>query len=95
MRLMASAALLMGCAAVPPDEDPVPEHGAGRCDAAPAMHLVGRERSEAVRAEALRLSGAKTLRWIAPDAVITMDLRSDRINIDLDSKGRVTGLRCF
>jgi hypothetical protein len=95
----AAAAMLIGCAtaepSAPPEEKPVPEHGAGRCDAGAARSLVGRQRSEAVGAEALRLSGARTLRWLAPDSVYTMDLRPDRINIDVTAAGRITGLRCF
>jgi hypothetical protein len=85
----------MGCATMTPEEEPVPEHGAGRCDAARLQDLVGRPRSDALGAEALRRSGARTLRWIGPDAIITQDLRSDRLNIDVDARGRVTRLRCF
>jgi hypothetical protein len=92
--MIAGALMLAGCAAAPA-EPGIPEQGAGRCNAAPALGLVGSRRSEAVGAEAMRRSGATTLRWIGPDAIITQDLRSDRINIDLDAGGRVTGLRCF
>jgi hypothetical protein len=95
MRVLAAAALLMGCTTMTPEEEPVPEHGAGHCQAAGLGDLVGRQRSDALGAEALRRSGAKTLRWIAPGAIITQDLRSDRINIDVDARGRVTRLRCF
>ncbi|HEX9933414.1 MAG TPA: I78 family peptidase inhibitor [Allosphingosinicella sp.] len=95
----AAATLLIGCATAappaPPEEQPVPEHGAGSCNAEAARGLVGRQRSDAVGAEALRLSGARTLRWLAPDSLYTMDLRQDRINIDVNANGRVTGLRCF
>jgi hypothetical protein len=96
MRVCVAALLLMGCATIaPPAEQPVPEQGAGACSAGPAQGLVGRQRSDTVGADALRLSGARTLRWIGPDSVITQDLRSDRINVDVDARGRVTGLRCF
>lgn len=87
--------MLMACTTVPPEEEEVPEHGAGNCDASKVQDLVGRQRSEALGAEALRRSGAKALRWIEPGSAITQDLRSDRLNIDLDSRGRITGLRCF
>lgn len=100
MRILLAATMLMGCAtapapAPPPDEERVPEHGAGACDAGPAQRLIGRQRTDALGAEALRLSGAKTLRWLAPDTVYTMDLRRDRINIEIDANGRITRLRCF
>jgi hypothetical protein len=95
VRILLAAALLMGCTTMTPEEEPVPEHGAGLCQAAGLGDLVGRQRSDALGAEALRRSGAKTLRWIGPGAIITQDLRSDRLNIEVDSRGRVTRLRCF
>jgi uncharacterized protein involved in type VI secretion and phage assembly len=96
MLLAAAVVLLMGCTTMAtPEEEPVPEHGAGRCQAAGLGDLVGRQRSDALGAEALRRSGATTLRWIEPGAIITQDLRSDRLNIDVDGRGRVTRLRCF
>ena len=91
--------MLMACTTVPPQaevpEPEVPEHGAGKCDAGPAQHLIGRRRSAEVGAEALRLSGARTLRWIGPDTAYTQDLRSDRINLETDRGDRVIGVRCF
>ena len=95
MRILLAAALLMGCTTMTPEEEPVPEHGAGSCDASRLQDLIGRQRSDALGAEARRRSGARTLRWIEPDAIITQDLRRDRLNIDVDERGRVTRLRCF
>lgn len=96
MKYLFAAAALAACATVPPEEpEQVPEHGAGACDASRVQDLVGRQRSDALGAEALRRSGARTLRWLAPDSAYTMDLRRDRLNIDVDERGRVTRLRCF
>lgn len=92
VRFSTAAALLLaiGCAPVP-----APEPGPGAmCDAAPVQYLIGRSRSDALGAEALRRSGARSLRWIRPGDMVTMDFRTDRLNIDLDEQGRVTGLRC-
>jgi hypothetical protein len=96
-------ALATACAAAPPaDGDAVPAAegapvaavpGAG-CDAAAARAVVGRQRSQAVGAEARRLSGAASLRWIEPDSMVTMDYRADRLNIEVDAKGKVTAVRC-
>jgi hypothetical protein len=96
-------ALATGCAAAPPaDSNAVPaaegapapaEAGAG-CDAVPARAVVGRQRGGAVGAEARRLSGAASLRWIEPDSMVTMDYRADRLNIEVDAKGKVTAVRC-
>jgi hypothetical protein len=84
------AALLVAC--VPKPE--VPVQGTGRCDATAAQKLIGRERTEALGAEAQRLSGAKALRWIPEGAMVTMDYREDRLNIELDGAKRVTKIRC-
>jgi len=93
MRSLIAAALLFGCTSVPPED--VPVAGAGACNAARVQDLVGRQRSDAIEADAVRRSGSKTLRWIGPDTAYTMDLREDRLNIDVDANGRITRLRCF
>jgi hypothetical protein len=91
--------MTMGCAPLPPaepGEEQVPVHGGtGRtCDAGRAQSLVDRQASSELGAEALRLSGAGTLRWIPPGAMVTMDYREDRLNIELDAQNRVTRVRC-
>lgn len=91
MRILAIAALMTaGCATVPPVE----AGDSGRCDAAKAAKLVGRMQSEKTGAEALRLSGARTLRWIAPDTAVTMDYRIDRLNLRTDEAGKILTVDC-
>jgi hypothetical protein len=105
MRLLAAPLLILlagGCATVPPanagtttdEEQPPRVEGEGRCDAKPAQHLVGRTRNGEIGTEALRLSGARTLRWIPEGTMVTMDYREDRLNIDLDRSNRITRIRC-
>lgn len=94
--IAAGALALISCTTVPPEEDkPVPVQGAGTCSAVAVQDLIGRERSDALGTEAMRRSGATTVRWIAPGTAYTQDFREDRINIDVDARGRVTRLRCF
>ena len=86
-----------GCASAPPagaEASPGPESAAPECDAARAQHLIGRQQSEQVAGEALRLTGARALRWLPPGTMVTMDYRADRLNIDLDAAGKITSLRC-
>jgi len=98
-KTIASAVLMtqIGCAPIqPPPEEAVPEKGSsGRtCAAGAAAALVGRPASTELGAEAMRLTGAGALRWIPPGAMVTMDYRTDRVNIELDANNRVTRIRC-
>jgi hypothetical protein len=97
-RMMAGVLLMAmtGCADVPPAEAQVPVRGdsGGKCDAAKARVLVGKSRSKAVGAKALRLSGAAALRWVPKDGMVTMDYRGDRLNLHLDSKNRIVRIAC-
>ena len=90
--------MIAGCAAVPPDVEPeeVPEKGASgkTCEAAPAQHLIGRAATQELGAEAMRLTGAASLRWIPEGGMVTMDYRPDRLNIELDGSNRVKAIRC-
>ena len=100
MRWLAGALVLTGACTTPAgagDEVPVPEHGSTtgyRCDAAKAQAIVGGAGTQAAGARALQLSGARTIRWIRPGDAVTMDFRTDRLNIHLDAKGRVQRVNC-
>jgi hypothetical protein len=91
MRFALLALLLTACAAAPPE--PVPP-SAAPCNPDAARHLVGRQATSGVGAEALRLSGARRLRWIRPGDMVTMDYSAERINLRLDAANRVESLAC-
>ena len=86
--LIATALMTMACTTVPA------EQGSGPCDASALGNLVGREPTQALGAEALRRSGARTLRWIRPGDAVTMDFRPDRLNVHLDARHRVERFAC-
>lgn len=87
-RLAPLAALaLIACATAP-------EPPAARCSADGLADLVGREATTALGAEALRRSGARTIRWIRPGDAVTMDFREDRLNLNLDASGRLERANC-
>jgi Peptidase inhibitor I78 family len=91
VRFAALVALLTaGCATAPPAE----AGGGDKCDSAKAQTLIGRARSAKAGAEALRLSGATALRWIAPGTMVTMDYREDRLNLRVDPAGKVVKVDC-
>lgn len=87
-----SALATMACAT--PGEEPPPVAGAGPCDAEAAQGLVGQQASQALGAEAMRLSGAGQLRWIPPRTAVTMDYRPNRLNVEYDDDNIVTRIRC-
>jgi uncharacterized protein involved in type VI secretion and phage assembly len=97
----------LACAACTPQEHPQapaqehpqattlsPATTVGTCTQDRLATLIGKTRSEAVAAEALRLSGARTLRWIEPGMAVTMDYREDRLNLHLDAQGKIARTGC-
>jgi hypothetical protein len=91
---MAVIAISAACAQTPAADAEPPVKGDGRCNAAKAQQLVGRTATEAVEAAALRLSGARTVRVIPKDGVVTMDYREDRLNLYLDAAKKVERISC-
>lgn len=85
------ALLAIGCATVPAEDPPAVE---GNCAAERAAPLVGRQASQDLGAEALRLTGGRRLRWIRPGDAVTMDFSPDRLNIHLDAQNRVARFAC-
>lgn len=91
MRLLVLAVALVGCVGA---EKPVPEFGAGACDPSKSTALVGRVADATVVAEAKRLTRSKGARVVAPGAMVTMDYRTDRVNLHVDPQGKVVMIRC-
>jgi hypothetical protein len=84
-------------APAPGGGEQVPVHGGGTgyiCDAGKAGSLTGQPATSEVGSRALSMTGARTVRWIRPGAIVTMDYREDRLNIELDARNRVTRLSC-
>ena len=75
-----------------PEGSPPPPPG--KCVADGLGSLTGKTRNEAVAKQALRLSGAKTIRWISPGMAVTMDYSEDRLNLDLDAQGKIVRAHC-
>jgi hypothetical protein len=64
------------------------------CAAGEAQSVVGQPYSVELADMARRAAGAREVRKIEPGGAYTMDLSPDRLNIEVDSTGIVTGLRC-
>ncbi len=85
------ALAISGCAPAQPPEaaDPIRV-----CSPEALSRMIGRTWSDALRAEALRLSRARAARVIRPGDLVTMDYRTDRLNVHLTAEGRVERFNC-
>lgn len=61
-----------------------PSEGTAACNADKIAPWVGKAATEAVRAEILKATGARTARWLYPNSPVTMDYREDRLNVTMD-----------
>ena len=93
--LAASSFLMSACSSTPatgqaPDPAPV----AGRCNAAPAQFAVSRNADATLENEARTRAGAKTVRVLKPNQIVTMEFNAERLNLSVDDAGRVTRVAC-
>jgi hypothetical protein len=94
MRLVLPIAALVLTGACTPKDRPAPVIPGVECNAEKLDSLIGKPRSEAVTAEAKRLSGAKIVRWLTPGMMTTMEFRADRLNLHLGTDGKIGSARC-
>lgn len=90
-------ALITACSTMPPTEPEPPVRGETPgyvCSDEGLGSFVGRQAAADVGAEILRRSGARTLRWIPQGSAVTMDFRSDRVNVRLDAQNRIESVSC-
>ncbi len=66
----------------------------GNCDATQVQSLIGQAYTDDIGAQAQQDAGARDLRVLKPDDVTTMEFVGERLNIELDEKSVITGLRC-
>ena len=97
--ILAAAALpLAACAGYSEPVESAPDdalaQGGGQCDASPAQYHVGHDATEEMGAAILKESGARTLRWGAPNSAWTMDYRRDRVNVRYDQSRTITEITC-
>jgi Peptidase inhibitor I78 family len=91
---------LTGCAnparEAPYTTTPVPAQEAGgfECSAEAAQYAVGQKTSVALATELMKKTGSNTLRWIPPRTAVTMDFRSDRLNISYDDNMVIDRISC-
>lgn len=93
-----ATALLAACSTAPVDPKapgPVTTHPAGGdCRMAGAQFALGRTADAALLTEAAQRAGAKTVRVLRPNQVITMEFNAQRLNLEVDKANRVVAARC-
>lgn len=76
------------------NEDAPIDLSAGACRPEPVQRFVGQRATAELGAQMLKASGATTLRWAPPGAVLTMDYRMDRLTVDYGADKVVTRVSC-
>lgn len=66
----------------------------GTCKADGAQDLVGRPYDAAAAKRIMAATGAKTVRTVGPDQVVTLEYRYDRATVDVDASNRITRIGC-
>ena len=90
--LLTAPALLTACVPAPQTPPVAPE--SGECNAAPAQNLVGLKGTGGVGAQIVQVTGSRNLRWIGPNQAVTMDYRTDRVNVYHTSDFTITQITC-
>ncbi len=95
---LAVAAVLAGCSTGGDSSGgQVPEAPAGndgRCQAGGADFAVGKMGSAELLEQARKASGSQMARILKPHDVVTLEYRSERLNLNVDEQGRVTRVNC-
>ena len=85
---------LAGCAAAPPPPiEAVPGSG-GTCNAAPGQAFVGQTASAATGQAILAATGARVLRWAAPNMMMTMEFNASRVTVHYGTDNRIGQVVC-
>lgn len=66
----------------------------GNCDATQVQSLIGQTWSDGMEGQAQQDSAAKQVRVLRPNDVTTMEFLGERLNVEVDDKNVVTGVRC-
>lgn len=83
---------IAACSTVPPPG--AVEQVTGSCNAEAARWAIGKAATPEVVEDARLGSQSRDVRVIEPGQAVTMDYRHDRLNIDVNERGAITGVRC-
>ncbi|MEE4861005.1 I78 family peptidase inhibitor [Pseudomonas alliivorans] len=87
--------VLAGCSSTP---DSAPEATSntvpGRCDAEPAQFAIGKQASIDLLTQVRSRSGSMDARILGPNDMVTLEYRSERVNVNTDASGKVIRINC-
>ena len=93
-----TATLLAGCSSTSTETatDPVTTTDAGhsRCEAKAAEFTIGKKASPELLEQARTRAGAQNARFLMPSDMVTLEYRSDRLNLNTDASQIVTRVNC-
>ncbi|MCU1736360.1 MULTISPECIES: I78 family peptidase inhibitor [Pseudomonas] len=79
-------------------KEPAKDSGAqityDRCEAKGADFTIGQTASAALLQQARTRSGAQSARVLGPNDMVTLEYRSDRLNLNTDSSGKIIRANC-
>ncbi|CAI8817075.1 MULTISPECIES: I78 family peptidase inhibitor [unclassified Pseudomonas] len=93
-----AASLLAGCSSTSTESatDPVTttDTGHSRCEAKAAEFTIGKKASPELLEQARIRAGAQNARILKPNDMVTLEYRSDRLNLNTDDKLVITRINC-
>ncbi|WP_433588258.1 I78 family peptidase inhibitor [Pseudomonas koreensis] len=92
-----AVAMLAGCGTTSSEsaKDPVAtDAGHSRCEAKAAEFAIGKKASPELLDQARVKAGAQNARFLKPTDMITLEYRSDRLNLNTDANLVVTRVNC-
>jgi Peptidase inhibitor I78 family len=95
--LLVACTMLGACAANAAPLQPSPIHGdtpGHKCRTDGTDRFIGQTASRTNGALIKRVSNAAVLRWAPPYTMLTMDFRSDRVNVYFDEQKKITKINC-
>ncbi|CAN7260400.1 I78 family peptidase inhibitor [Acidovorax sp. LjRoot129] len=83
-----------GASASTPPAASTPPPATGQCNAQPAQFAVGQNSTSSVMESARARSGAQMARILRPGQMITKEFDAQRLNLEVDSAGKIIAVRC-
>lgn len=71
-----------------------PANNDGRCEASGADFTIGKQATPELLEQARKASGSQMGRILKPTDVITLEYRSERLNLNVDDHGVVSRVNC-